>query len=283
MNDFSLKRMSELIRGVIELLWTRPDGLTGSEVIVRLPEIVKLTEYETGLSSSSHSPRYAQAVRLATLPLVKAGWLMKTDKGKWFITEDGRDVCRRFSKPQDLFLEALRLSEEDQKDAPEILVSLELIQEQAWENIANYLREKNTLEIRQLVVVLFDAMHYHITWVAPPQKKRGLVDIVANLDPIGANALRVLVQIKHTGQPVTVEGLRSFSSILGPNDFGLLLSTGGFTVEVRDVLCKGGYQKINAMDLEKFYDVWIRHYDKLSREAHTLLPLRTIFFLSPPR
>lgn len=282
MNDFSLERVSELIRGVIELLWTRPDGLAGREVIIRLPETIQLTEYETGFSSSSHLPRYARAVRLATLPLVKAGWLMKTDKGQWFITEDGRDACRRFSKPQELFLEALRLSENDQQNVPEYLVSLELIQEKAWENIAKYIRGKSTVEIRRLVAVLFEAMQYHVTWVAPPQKNRGLIDMVANVDPIGAKTWRVLVQVKHTGQPVTAEGLKSFSSILGSSDFGLLFSTGGFTSEVRDIINKGGYQKINAMDLEKFYDVWIRHYDKLSREAHTLLPLRAIFFLSPP-
>ena len=282
MNDFSLERVSELIRGVIELLWTRPDGLSGSEVIIRLPEIIQLTEYETGFSSSSHLPRYARAVRLATLPLVKAGWLMKTDKGQWFITEDGRDACRRYAKPQDLFLEALRLSEDDKQNIPEILVSLELIQEKAWENIANYIRGKNTVEVRRLIAVLFEAMEYHITWAAPPQKKRGLIDMVANVDPVGAKAWRVLVQVKHTGQPVTAEGLKSFYSILGANDFGLLFSTSGFTSEVKDIVKKGGYQKINAMDLEKFYDIWVRHYSKLSREAHMLLPLRAIFFLSPP-
>lgn len=281
MNDFSMQRAGELIRGVIELLWNKPDGMAGSEVIVRLPEVIQIAEYETGLSPSSHLPHYARAVRLATLPLVKAGWLMKTDKGQWQITEDGREACRRFSRPQDLFLEALRLSDAGQQNIPEILVSLELIQEEAWVNIASYIRGKNTMEIRRLIAVLLEAMQYHITWVAPPQKNHGLIDIVANLDPIGAKTWRVLVQVRHTGQPVTAEGAKSFFSILGPGDFGLLFSTGGFTAEVRDLLNKGGYKKINAMDLEKFYDVWVRHYEKLSQEAHVLLPLRAIFFLSP--
>jgi len=281
MNELSIQRVSELIGGVIELLWTRLDGLPGSEVISRLPEIIKFTEYETALSPSFRMPRYERAIRLATVPLVKVGWLTKTDKGRWFITEDGRDACRRFSKPQDLLLGALRLSEEDRQNIPDILVSLETIQESAWENISNYIRGKNTAEIRRLVVVLFEAMQYHVTWVAPPQKNRGLIDMVANMDPIGAKVWRVLVQVKNTGQPVTVEGLKSFASILGPNDYGLLFSVGGFTTEVKGIVNTGGYQKVNAMDSEKFFDVWIRHYEKLSKEAHMLLPLRTIFFLSP--
>lgn len=281
MNDSSLERVSELIRGVIELLWKKTDGLTGKEVISRLPEIIPLTEYETGFSSSN-LPRYARTVRLATLPLVKAGWLMKTDKGQWYLTEEGRSACRRFSRPHDLFLEAVRLAGADERTTPEILVSLELIQEESWATIENYLKGKSPVEIHRLVAVLLEALQYHIVWTAPPQKKRGLIDMVVNTDPIGAKPYRILVQIKHTGQPVTVEGLKPFSSILAPKDFGLLFSTGGFTSEAKDVLNAGRYQKINAMDLAKFYDIWVRHLDQLSQDAHTLLPLRSIFFLSPP-
>ncbi len=281
MNDQSLERMSEMIRGVIELLWTKPDGLMSSEVLVRLPGTVKLTEYEAGFSSLNQYPRYAKMVRLAMLPFIKAGWMMKTDKGRWLLTEDGREACRRFYKPRDLYLEALRLSEEGQQNVPDILVSLEMFQEKAWSDIANYIRGKNSVEIRQLIAYLLEALQYHVIWVAPPQKQRGLIDMVVNTDPIGAKAVRILVQVKHTGQPVTVEGLKSFSSILGSSDFGLLFSSGGFTSDVREIMNKGGYKKINAMDLEKFYDVWLRQFDRLSRDAHALLPLRAIFFLSP--
>jgi len=176
----------------------------------------------------------------------------------------------------------MRLSDKDLKNTPEILIAFELIQEEAWGTIAKHLMRRNLTEIHNLVSALFEAMQYHVTWVAPPTKKHGLIDMVVNLDPVGAKAMRILVQIKHTGQPVTVEGLKSFSSILGLNDYGLLFSTGGFTPDARDIVNRGEFQKINAMDLEKFIDVWIRHYDKLSWEAHSLLPLRAIFFLSPP-
>jgi restriction system protein len=282
MNDFSLQRVSELIRGLIELLWTRPDGMPGVDVIAQIPEVVRLSEHEAGISPASNMPRYARALRLATLPLVKAGWIVKTDKGQWFLTADGRDACRRYTKPQDLFVEALRIAEADKASTPELIVSLEVVREKAWENISKYIREKNAVEIRRLIEVLFEAMDYHVTWVAPPQKDHGMIDMVASVDPIGLKSRRVLVQVKHTGQPVTVEGFKAFSSVLGQQDFGLLFSSGGFTSEVKNIINKGGYQKLNAMDLEKFYDVWVRHYDKLSREAHVLLPLKAIFFLSPP-
>jgi restriction system protein len=161
-------------------------------------------------------------------------------------------------------------------------VSLDLIREKAQDTIAAFIREKNITEVRRLVAALLGALQYHTIWVAPPHKDHGLIDLVASIDPIGAKACRVLVQIKHTGQSVTIEGIKSFLSVLGPNDFGLFFSTSGFTTEARRAISKGDYQRINAMDLEKFIDVWIRHYEKLSQEAHQILPLRAIFFLSPP-
>lgn len=281
MNEVSLQRVSELIRGVVELLWSRPGGLSAKEILAQIPEVIKLTAYESGLSSSTHTPRYERVVRLATLPLVKAGWLVKTGRGQWHLTDDGRRACRRFSTSSDLYTEALRISEVDRQNAPEILVSLELIQEKAWEQIVRYIQEKNSVEVRRLVAVLFEAMQYHITWAAPPEKKRGLIDMVVTVDPIGAKPCRIFVQVRHTGQPVTVEGLKSFHSVLGVRDFGLLMSTGSFTAEAREAMNSGGLRRINAMDLEKFVDIWVKHYDKLSQEAHNLLPLKAIFFLFP--
>lgn len=281
MANVSLRRVGELVRCVFELLWNRPDGLSAREIIAFVPEIVKLTEYETGLSPSTNTPRYEKIIRLATVPLVEIGWLLKNDKGRWFITDEGRQACRRFSSAQDLYVEALRLSEEGKRSNPEILMSLEVIQEKAWDNIEKYIQERTTVEVRRLISDLLEAMQYHIVWIAPPEKNRGHIDVVAGIDPIGARNCRILVQIKNKGQAVTIEGIKSFLSLLGPGDFGLLLSTGGFTNDVRDEFTKGNYQKINFMDLERFFDLWIKHFGQLSKEAHKHLPLKEIYFLAP--
>lgn len=281
MASISLHRVGELVRSTFEILWNRPEGLLAREILTFIPEIVKLTEYEMGLSPSTNTPRYEKIVRLATIPLVEVGWLLKNDKGRWFITDEGRQACKRFSNVQELYAEALRLSEEGKLTAPESLMSLELIQEKAWENIEKFIQERSTVEIRRLFSDLLEAMQYHIIWVAPPEKSRGHVDLVASVDPIGARSRRILVQIKNKGQVVTTEGLKSFTSILGPNDFGLLLSIGGFTSEVRDEFNNGGYQKINFINLEKFFDLWIKHYDQLSQDARKRLPLKAIHFIAP--
>lgn len=281
MNEYPSQRVIELLRAVIELLWTNPGGLIGSEVVARIPEKIQLTEHEVKSVPPSLLPQYEQDLRLATLPLVKAGWLLKTNKGRWILTEDGRNACRSFLHPQDLFLEALHLVENDRQIAPDFQIALELIQEKAWMNFVSYVQSKSALYLRQIIGCLLESMQYYVIWIAPPQKKHGQIHLVASVDPVGANRQRILVQIKHTGQLVTAEGLKSFKSLLRINDFGLLFSTGGFTQECIELVNTTEYQRINAMDLEKFYDVWIRHYDKLSIEAHNLLPLKTVYVLSP--
>ena len=106
--------------------------------------------------------------------------------------------------------------------------------------------------------------------------------MVASVDPVGANGIRILVQIRHKGQVVTFEGLKTSLALLGPNDFGLLISTGGFTSDVLDEIRRREYQRINALDLVAFFDLWIRHYDRLSQEARNRLPIKPIHFLAPP-
>jgi len=281
MANISIYRVGELVRTVFELLWNRPDGLPSREIIAIVPEIIKLTEYEMGYSPSVNTPRYEKIIRLSTIPLVKVGWLFKDDKGRWYITEEGRNACRRFANAQELYGEALRLTEEVNSGTPEILMFLEKTQEKAWELIQKYLQERNPTEFRQLVMDLIEAMQYHITWTAPIEKNRGQIDMVVHTDPIGANTYRIIVQVKHKGQPVTLEGIKSFLGVLGKNDFGLLVSTGGFTKDAKDGLGSGTYQKINAMDLEKFFDYWVKNFENLSSDARNRLPLALIYFLSP--
>jgi restriction system protein len=282
MANVTLHRVGELVRCVFELLWNRADGLSARELIANIPEIVKLTDYELGWSLSTNTPRYEKIIRMATLPLVKAGWLVKTERGRWYITEDGRQASRQFANAQEMYAEALRLSDSGKQSTPEILMSLELVQEKAWQLIEKYLQERKPMEIRRLVADLMEAMQYHITWIAPVEKKHGQIDMVINADPMGAKLYRILVQVKHKGQPVTLEGVKSFLSVLGPNDFGLLMSTGGFTRDVVEELGSPSYIKINAMDLEKFFDLWVKNQDKLTQDAKNRFPLKLIYFLSPP-
>ena len=108
MADVTLSRISILLRGVFELLWTRQEGMPAKEVLSLLPDVVKLTEYELGYSASANTPRYEKIVRLATIPLVKVGWMIKNDKGRWFLTESGRQACRKYPRDSNLWEQRLQ-------------------------------------------------------------------------------------------------------------------------------------------------------------------------------
>jgi restriction system protein len=249
MVQITLHRVGELLRIVFELLWDKPDGLPAKDIFALIPELTQLTEYERGFSSLFNTPRYERIVRLATVPLVRVGWLEKTNKGRWHITEEGRQACKKFTNAQELYKEALRLYEEHRQTTPDIVINVETAEEKAWEQIQKYLQEKNPPEFQSMIAALLRAMGYYVAWVAPAEKKRGHIDIVAHVDPIGAKGPRILVQVKHKGQVLTIEGLKTFLSVLGQNDFGLLVSTGGFTGDAKEELRTEAFQKVTALDL----------------------------------
>jgi len=279
MADVTLNRIGELLRSVLELLWTKPDGMPARQVLAFLPEVTPLTEYERGFAPGSNTPRYERIVRLATMPLVKAGWLVKTPKGRWIITDEGRQAARRYANARELYKEALRLYEESRQSTPSYGMVVEEAEEKSWEQIHKYLLDTHRTDFRTLVAELLRAMGYHVAWVAPPEKDHGQIDLVAHADPLGTSSPRILVQVKHKGQPVTMEGVTSFISLLGANDYGLFLSSGGFTGEVMQEILTDPTQRTTLLDLENFFDLWVDHYEKLSDVAKQRFPLKKIYFL----
>jgi restriction system protein len=123
-------------------------------------------------------------------------------------------------------------------------------------------------------------MEYYPLWMSPPEKQRGKINLIAYTDPIGVKGQRILAQIINKGQAVTLEGIKSFASILGPNDFGMIVSIGGFTNEAIQELSLDNFQKITALDAAAFYNLWETYYNKLSEESHRLLPLKAVYFLA---
>ena len=281
MADITLNRIGELLRSVFELLWNQPEGLPAREILALVPEVTRLTPYEQAYSPSSSIPRYERIIRLATIPLVRAGWLIKNNKGRWYITEEGRQACRKFTNAQELYREALRAYEERRLSAPAVVMTVEEAEEKAWEQIQKFIQETKSDEFHGLVADLLQGMGYYVTWIAPPGKDRGHIDILAHVDPIGAKSPRIIVQVKHKGQAITIEGLKTFLSILGANDFGLFVSTGGFTGEAREEARRESFSRVTILDLEGLFDLWIKHYTGLTTQARDRLPLKSVFFLSP--
>ena len=76
--------------------------------------------------------------------------------------------------------------------------------------------------------------------------------------------------------------LREFYAELlqGEGYVGIIVSTGGFSPDALSEIRRAS-KHIEAIDLERFIDMWEEHYNKLSDEDKDLLPLRNISFLAP--
>ena len=101
MPDITQQRMGEILRRVFELLWFEPEGLPVHVILDCVQKTSQLSEYEKGyFPFSTSSPRYEVLLRVATVPLVKAGWLVKTPKGRWYLTDKGRKASKQYSNAE---------------------------------------------------------------------------------------------------------------------------------------------------------------------------------------
>jgi restriction system protein len=89
------------------------------------------------------------------------------------------------------------------------------------------------------------------------------------------------VHVLHGGQPVLLEGLKAFISLLAIGDAGIFISSGGFTRSVLEAAQAQISSRITLVDLENFFDLWVEYYDRLTQAGRQRFPLRPIYFLSP--
>ena len=266
-----------------------------------MPQVVPPTEFEKGdYPKHPGIQRYGKMIRFATIGPVKAGWLIK-DKGKWYLSEEGRRAYSRFQDPEEFRRESSRLyyqwldkqPKEVVDDAEELnegidtteriadaSSTVEEAEETAWKEIEEYIQAINPYDLQKLVAALLRAMGYHIAWISPPGPDRG-IDILAHNDPLGTTTPRIKVQVKRRGDKINVDGLRAFMALLGEQDVGIFVSTGGFTSDAQAEARTKETRKLTLIDLEKLVELWIEHYAKVAETEKRLLPLKPIHYLAP--
>jgi restriction system protein len=295
MAEITRRRTGEFLRKLFEIVMAHSEGVQGRDALAALREKVQLTDYEKGTFESGGS-RFEKIVLFATVDCVKAGWLLK-QKGRWFITDEGKEAYKAFPDPEIFYKRAVTLYHEWKASQPgaeppledeiqdtttgkSVSITFEQAEEQAWREISQYLHEMKPYDFQDLVAALLRAMGYHVSWIAPPGKDGG-IDIVAWSDPLGTRPPRIKVQVKRLGQNVNVDGLRSFMALLGDDDVGLFVTTSGFTKDAEEEARTQEKRKITLVNLETLLDLWVRYYQKLDDDARRRLPLRPIHFLAP--
>ena len=280
MSEIAPRRIGEFLRIIFVRLWQESAGLPVGEILAYIPQATLLTDYESGVSPSTHTPRYEKAIRLATSPFVKAGWLVKS-KGRWVLTDEGKRACSSFPSAEAFYLEAEHILAEWRQTRSLLALVTEEAEEMAWGQMRAYLQELRPYEFQLLVGDLLTAMGYHLSWAAPPGKERGFINFVIYTDALGMSVPRIKVHVLHTGQPVLYEGLKAFLSVLGSGEAGIFVSSGGFTGNVLEEARTQATFRITLIDLEAFFDLWVEYYDRLTETGRERFPLKPIFFLSP--
>ncbi len=292
MAEITAKRRGEIVRNVFNILSQHPEGMRVKDVLAELEKLLTLSEYEkSDYPSRPGVRRFDKIVRFATIAPVKAGWLAKS-KGRWFLTEDGKKALEEYKDPEafshkagELYHKWHRAQPKDTEDiedevAEEPTSTFEEAEESARTEIEKYIRNMNPYDLQNLVAALLRAMGYHIAWVSPPGPDKG-VDIIAYTDPIGTRNPRIKVQVKRHADSVSVDGLRSFMALLGEQDVGIYVCTGGFTSAAETEARGQQSRRLTLLDLEKLYELWLAHYEKLMESEKQLLPLRPIYYLAP--
>ncbi len=242
MADVTRERTGSFLQQLFKILIDNEEPLAGKDSLAQLQSKFELTEYERGKYESG-GIRFEKIVRFATVDCVKAGWMIKSN-GRWSVTDAGKAALEKYPEPGQFYREAVKLYSSWKKNQPddvieppddgdnesdkEANITYEQAEELAWAEIAEYLHGVNPYEMQRLVADLVEAMGYYIAWIAPPGKDGG-TDILALKDPLGTQPPRIRIQVKRQNAKVTVDGLRSFMSLLADDEVGLFVSLGGFT------------------------------------------------------
>jgi restriction system protein len=286
------QRNGELLRNLFQILLQHPDGLPAREALAKLRTQVKPTTWEEGRFESGVS-RFDQIVRFATVDAKKAGWMLK-EKGQWAVTEEGREALKQFPDNDAFFGRAKQLyaqwrkgikesgvaasevSEVEVEKSPEII--LEQVEEQAWAEIQQYLRDMPPYDFQELVASLLRAMGHHVPWVAPPGKDGGF-DILAWTDPLGIRTPRIKVQVRRVGQNINVDQIRAFAGLLGDDEVGLFVTTSDFTKDAQEAARTHTKKQVTLVNFRRLIELLLEHHERLDEKGEHLFPLRKVYLL----
>jgi restriction system protein len=292
MAQITRERTASIQKGILEILSRRSEPIHVNQVLEELETILPSNEYEQGTYETTGGIRRPKIVRFSTIGLVKAGWIQK-NKGSWSITQEGRDALIKFPTALEINAEQLKLyriwrdsqpGSEDPEDEPEgrisSAISIEEAESESFTLVENYLAGINPYEFQNLVKSLLEGMGYRVSWVAPPGKDGG-IDLIAFQDHLGAMGPRIKVQVKRQQSTIGVELIRSFLGVLSDHDdIGLFISLGGFSADAEKEARTHSSKRLTLLDSQKFFDLWIEHYENLPQESRLLLPIRPVYYLA---
>lgn len=130
-------------------------------------------------------------------------------------------------------------------------------------------------DMESLVAGLLRAMGYRTT-LASKGGDQGR-DVIASPDGLGLTSPRIIVEVKHRGNPMGAPAVHSFIGGLHDSDKGLYVSTGGFTKEAL-YEAERARVPVTLLNLDQFARVFVDNYETTDLETSALLPLTRIYW-----
>jgi restriction system protein len=148
------------------------------------------------------------------------------------------------------------------------------VKAKADELIGDVLAKLSGYEFQNVVAAVLRAMDY-VAKVGPRGKDVG-VDIIAHPDPLGFSEPRIKVQVKHRKGQATRPELQALSGALHQGEYGLFVSTGGFTKDAESWAGQSG-KPITLKDGEAFVEMLLENYERLEPSVKALVPLGAVW------
>ncbi|MFH2058341.1 MAG: Mrr restriction system protein [Pseudomonadota bacterium] len=287
----SMACAAKTVYATFEILKESDGNLSSKDVMNKIPGKVNLTDWEKERYEKTGYIRWQSILHFYTIDCSKAGFLRK-QKGVWYLTEEGENAIslgavellktasrkyRKWDKSRKAENEVQ--SEEEIPEEKIQKATIEQLEENAIDGIKEYLKDRNPYEFQDLVAALLRAMGYYTPFISPKGKDGG-IDVIAFQDPLGANAPRIKVQVKHRPDAaIPVDEIRGLLGLLNKDgDIGLFVTSGRFTAD-SERFARDSHIHVKLIDGDTFISLWKDFYSKLSDEEKILLPLQPIYFL----
>lgn len=152
----------------------------------------------------------------------------------------------------------------------------ENLAELAEEAVREKLTKMGHIEFQRFVGAVFKAAGFTELYNSAGMGSDGGVDIILAKNPLGAGE-RIIVQVKHTGEPVSQPDLQKLLGTLKGNEYGLMVSLSGVKSTGLKYWRDNRDRLIRPMDAADLIQVLQDNYDRLQNEEKALLPLKRVF------
>lgn len=282
---------TKTLYAVMKKMSRRGGSMPAKELYPFVNENVELTDWEKEPAGKMKYIRWTNSFQFYSIDYQKAGFIVKKN-GNWYLTPEGEAALKKTPEEvmniaNDAYDEWRRLNPKEEKPETEPddetaekdnAMNLDFLESDAREGIRQFIVSKSPYEFQDMVAALLRAMKYYTPFVAPKGKDGG-IDIIAYLDPLGAQTPRIKVQVKH--KPDTAIGasdIRALLGVLRAGDIALFVTSGTFSSDARNT-STSSREFIRLIDGDEFIDMWQEYYDKMSDDDKNMLPLKRIAFL----